>query len=441
MSKTKLWSLQFSCRRLARETRSLGRTLDQNGGIARDIEQHLVHAAQLIQTTMEQLGSRPPQNVDLAQLAFGDNVWASNSPLADYRSQQESPPSPQHRQGLRVNGKFVATPDLVTFLCSLKKSGVLLVDTADERFTIELQEGDIVHAHSDGAPDGERLGDVLVEQGILQQADLDALLGEGLRSRLGDRLGTRILQRQLATEKQLLAALETQIRRLFARLFTTAAAELTFWEGPPVWGEQHMRLNATMLLLDGARAIDESQRPPAVDGLAVFDVADQAEHAEDTESAAAVDDTETAESVEPVEPDGEATAVAAADGEAVADAIEGAAPAEPVATPAAEPPAEPSAAADSEPAPAATEAPAAPADSPTVAHPLAPTPAAKAPPSPTPATTRAADPAWVTDGPAPESASTAAPACQPTDGAHTLSFAEAPELSSGGVTPGQGDAS
>ncbi len=283
MSKTKLWSLQFSCRRLAREARSLSRSLDQNGSTARAIEQHLATAAQLIAASMEQLGQAPPKSsgggvLDMAQLAFGDNAWANQSPLTDYRAPHESPPSPQHALAMRAGAQFLATPDLITFLCSMKKTGVLLIDTVDERFTVELESGDIVHAHSDGAPEGERLGDVLVENGVLQQSDLEAMLAEGIRGRFGGRLGARLLDRKLATPDDLLGALETQIRRLFQRLFPASATDFVFWEGPCVWGEQSMRLNATMLLLDGARAIDESSRAAIAAAAAEAAIAD-AQHA------------------------------------------------------------------------------------------------------------------------------------------------------------------
>src|SRR5262245_22054827 len=258
VSKTKLWSLQFSCRRLAREARTLGRSLDENGSVAREVEEHLAKAAQMIQATIEQLGPAP-RDQDLSPFAFGNSAWSHKSPLAEFKAPQDSSPGPDHKLALRGSATLVALPDLLTFLCSIKKTGVLLVDAIDERFAVELREADIVHAHSDCAPAGERLGDVLVEQGVITQVDLDALLA-GRKKRGEDRLGTRLIERGYASTEQLLAALEVQIRRLFHRLFTTVATELVFWEGPCVWGEDGMRLNATKLLLDGARAMDESSR-------------------------------------------------------------------------------------------------------------------------------------------------------------------------------------
>src|SRR5262245_32521045 len=269
VSKTKLWSLQFSCRRLAREARTLGRSLDENGSVAREVEEHLAKAAQMIQATIEQLGPAP-RDQDLSPFAFGNSAWSHKSPLAEFKAPQDSSPGPDHKLALRGSATLVALPDLLTFLCSIKKTGVLLVDAIDERFAVELREGDIVHAHSDCAPAGERLGDVLVEQGVITQVDLDALLA-GRKKRGEDRLGARLIERGYASTEQLLAALELQIRRLFHRLFTTVATELVFWEGPCVWGEDGMRLNATKLLLDGARAMDESSRhAELVQNLAVM---------------------------------------------------------------------------------------------------------------------------------------------------------------------------
>lgn len=260
MSKTKLWSLQFSCRRLAREARGLAALDGKGGAKAAEIEQHLDAAARLLTETMDAFGEITEATgsavLDLAQLALGDGSWTRGAPQVDTRLPHESAPSADHTLAMHVKSGFLATPDLLAFLCSLRKSGVLFVETADERFTIELVDGDIAHAHSDGAPDAERLGNVLVEHGVLTHAVLDRLLGESSRLRLG----ARVLERQLAGRDDLRTALETQIRRLFQRLFTARAHNFVFWEGPCVWGDLSMRLNATMLLLDGARAADEEQR-------------------------------------------------------------------------------------------------------------------------------------------------------------------------------------
>jgi hypothetical protein len=170
--------------------------------------------------------------------------------------EQDGAPSAAHVLLLRAKPGLVSTPDFVAFLCQSHRSGILQVITDAEVFSIEVEDGDIVHAHSNGAPPGERLGDILVEQGVLTDADVERLLDGEQRSRFGN----RVVEEQLVTHDELVAALEAQIRRLFYRLFAVEPRELLFWGGPCLLAEQSLRLNVNVLLLDCARAADEAAR-------------------------------------------------------------------------------------------------------------------------------------------------------------------------------------
>lgn len=288
VTRTRLWSLAHSCRRLVEESKNLMQLEPGAAPALHEVARHLTAAAQLLAHVLDGQGTRAaPEPARVAQIAQAmlrppaprsppaatapsaggvlpeaalpgrDAAVQATPPAPPPQSLATTPPSPQHRLAMHSQSFFVPTADLVTSLCGGLKSGILYISTEGEDFTIEIHEGAIVHAHSDGAGPGERLGDILVERGVLTRDALAVLLAKESRSRIG----ARAIEQHLATRTDLLAALETQIRRLFQRLFAKRPKEFAFWEGPSILGEENLRLNSTMLLLEGARAADEQNRP------------------------------------------------------------------------------------------------------------------------------------------------------------------------------------
>ena len=166
-------------------------------------------------------------------------------------------PTARHELALTAREGSFATPDLIGFLSSQRKTGLLEIETPAETFLLELAGGDVVHAQSDRTPEGQRLGDVLVARGAIERERL-----ESVRARAGGpRLGTALVDEGLVTREQLLAALQEQIQKLFQRLFEARPRTFRFWDGPPVHADEDLRMNATSLLLEGARVSDEKHRP------------------------------------------------------------------------------------------------------------------------------------------------------------------------------------
>jgi len=257
--KNRLWTLVLMCRHVALLARQLGRgrkPIDTE--VLQQAENHLSEASVLldsgIQNTLLPLRPASPAGVmELTQIM----LHTEGSALSDPTKQPAgSAPSKSHHLVLHAQGGLVPTPDYVAFLSQAQRCGILQVFAEKEVFWIEIDDGDIVHAHSDFAPAGQRLGDILVEQGVLTPIALQELLD----SNKGQRLGTRGVEEQRMTRDDLLRALETQIRRLFHRLFSSTPREFLFWAGPCLLAEQSLRLNANMLLLDSARAADEALR-------------------------------------------------------------------------------------------------------------------------------------------------------------------------------------
>lgn len=153
----------------------------------------------------------------------------------------------------------VPMPDLLEFLAMLKKTGILWVKAAGETFTLQLEDGALVHASSSVSPIGSRLGDVLVKLGHVSEPRLTAFLRDF--SRWSGKLGIALEKAGLVTSDQLVEGLEQQVRLLFQRLFALENASFSFTERKSSSAENRLRLDITHLLLESARVSDEARNP------------------------------------------------------------------------------------------------------------------------------------------------------------------------------------
>lgn len=256
-----IWSLAARCRRLTEVADALASNRAQLD-VSRlvEINRLVALAAEFLESGAGPVPATAPARKGLGGLlsrVLGNSeapVAASATPPGD------APPSPQHSLALRGHDQLIPTPDLVTFLASQRKRGVLEVVTNQELFVLEFDNGDIVHAQSNRTPDGQRLGDILVASGAISRSELELVLQTIPSTRLGETL----IAREHVTQAQFLDALRIQIQALFQRLFEQPASRFSFWSGPPIHADSKMRLNATALLLDGARAFDEMKLGKAV---------------------------------------------------------------------------------------------------------------------------------------------------------------------------------
>lgn len=268
--KSPAWRLAESGQRLTRAARDL-----VLGVAAPADEARIARATRLVAAALEEIGAAEPAVPAGAKLVLhqpgalqytqGAGELAKRmlprAPLVAVETPRHGgAPSARHELALSGRADSIATPDLIGFLSAQRKTGILEVATADETFRLELAGGDVVHAQSDRTPEGQRLGDVLVAQGAIERARLDER-AEAARARAGGpRLGATLVDDGVVTREQLLAALQVQIQQLFQRLFEAQPTGFTFWSGPPVDADEAVRMNATSLLLEGARVCDERNR-------------------------------------------------------------------------------------------------------------------------------------------------------------------------------------
>jgi hypothetical protein len=175
----------------------------------------------------------------------------------------DSKPNVEQRKALQGFSWAIEIPQVLEFLDWLRKSGTLEVSTLAETFTVVFANGQVVHATSDQAPPGSRLGDVLVEQGALAQEQVAAFVRSPQAQ--GMPLGEALVKHGRITGEQLYAALEQQVRRLFLRLFSVQDATFSFYEVIGTPSDYCVRINTKALLFESAMASDMEREQQAGD--------------------------------------------------------------------------------------------------------------------------------------------------------------------------------
>ena len=262
-SSTSVESLADHCQELARQMRffalggvranpkqveTLGTLLDRAGGMFQQMARGENSSA------VSSFRMEPQErSVALRMLQSGGPETETPAPLRS----EERPPSPRHIMVLRGSEGIFSGPDLVSFLGVQQKTGLLEIRTPNQLFTLELDAGQVAHLQSNRAGKGERLGDILVELGVVERRAVE----DAYRTNPRGRVGELLFGNGLVTEEQLFEALQRQIHVLFQRLASEPMERFTFWAGPLLHAQERLRLNATALMLEAARVKDEKGKP------------------------------------------------------------------------------------------------------------------------------------------------------------------------------------
>lgn len=254
-------SLADHCQELARQMRffalggvranpkqveTLGSLLDRAGGIFQQMARGDMNSP-------PGLFRMEPQERTVALRMLASGGPESEAPATAQAAHDERPPSPRHILVLRGSEGIFSGPDLVSFLGVQQKTGLLEIRTPNQMFTLELDAGQVAHLQSNRAGKGERLGDILVEMGVVDRRAVE----EAYRVNPRGRVGELLLNNGLVHEEQLFEALQRQIHLLFQRLAAEPMERFTFWAGPLMHAQERLRLNATALMLEAARVKDE----------------------------------------------------------------------------------------------------------------------------------------------------------------------------------------
>ncbi|MBC8074263.1 MAG: DUF4388 domain-containing protein [Deltaproteobacteria bacterium] len=121
-------------------------------------------------------------------------------------------------------------------------------------FLLSLDRGTLLHAHSNDPAD--RLGELMVRQGMIDRVGLDVMLGDVTGSQ---RLGRVCLERGVLRVEELFSLLGAQTSGIFLRTLTVSDGAYVFTtpdpSQPPPDHTVHLPVKA--LLMDGIRRLDE----------------------------------------------------------------------------------------------------------------------------------------------------------------------------------------
>ena len=156
---------------------------------------------------------------------------------------------------IKGNLREAGLPDVLQLLAMGQKTGCLSLTDRSNFGYIYFDRGRITYASIVNRRD--RLGDLLVKNGLLRAEDLFAAIDEQTKSP-GDRLGEILVRRGNISREQLQHYIRIQIEEAVYFLFTWNQGSFQFEpDQRPEEGAMLVSINPENLLLEGARRIDE----------------------------------------------------------------------------------------------------------------------------------------------------------------------------------------
>ena len=156
---------------------------------------------------------------------------------------------------IRGSLKEASLPDVLQLLSMGKKSGCLSVSHRNNFGSIFFDKGRISYASIVNRRD--RIGDILVKSGVLQQEQLDAAIAKQDKAR-GKRLGELLVDEGMISREELHGQIRIQIEEAVYFLFTWAEGTFNFESDiRPEEQDFLVSINPESLLLEGARRVDE----------------------------------------------------------------------------------------------------------------------------------------------------------------------------------------
>ncbi len=153
---------------------------------------------------------------------------------------------------LRGTAQSMPLLSVLQFIGRTRKSGVLRIDLGKGHIAFRFSEGSICATETSHCPEGERLGDVLVDLGFCKRADIDTLM-RGATDEPGKRFGDLILSTGLVSSGQVVEALENQVQRRFQRACKVKDASYEFVPGPKVNGDGRIMISSFELAYEVSR--------------------------------------------------------------------------------------------------------------------------------------------------------------------------------------------
>jgi hypothetical protein len=215
----------------------------------------------MVNAALHQLQSKRYERDGGASKRIATQLVSDMSAVIEDPDEEAEVAQPQD-QGPIFEGRSPGYPlaDALGFLESQGKTGCLQIQLADEVITFGIFEGKIVHTSTDKARRGERLGEILIENGDvtfdLMIAFMDAHHGKG------SLLGMALVDGKIVTQEALTAALIEQLQRRFDRVFAEEECSFAFFQSP-VTATTGLRFGIGEFLVETGHASSVEPKPGA----------------------------------------------------------------------------------------------------------------------------------------------------------------------------------
>lgn len=134
-------------------------------------------------------------------------------------------------ENLKGTNRSMPLLSVMQFLGRMRKRGTMKVVLPGETLTFDIENGCVMSAASTNCPRDERLGDILCDMDVCTREQLEPLELLVESGQAAERFGQLVLEHQLATDQQVVAALEAQVKTRFSRACKHLEASYEFVEG------------------------------------------------------------------------------------------------------------------------------------------------------------------------------------------------------------------
>ncbi|MGC3996185.1 MAG: DUF4388 domain-containing protein [Anaeromyxobacter sp.] len=157
--------------------------------------------------------------------------------------------------------------EILQLIAQQSKSGVLHLESREDKIHIAIAEGSVVRAEATGRRASERLGQMLVRAELITEQELDHALE--LQRRTLRRLGDLMVSMRYISQDALREITALQTTETVYRLFHWKRGTYEFEPGPVDWDKETVTpLRAESVLMEGFRRVDEwpmvRQRVPSL---------------------------------------------------------------------------------------------------------------------------------------------------------------------------------
>jgi hypothetical protein len=152
--------------------------------------------------------------------------------------------------------KAFSLPEVLQFLSMGKMTGVLTIQKDSAVVSLLIRKGKIIDATMAGR--ARRLGQLLIDRGLLKRSDLEEVLGQQQTIDTDKRLGQILVDRQIVSLEKLRDALRLQIEEDVWDLFSWDEGYFKFeYVDDQAAADAIVEIDIEPILIEGSRRLDE----------------------------------------------------------------------------------------------------------------------------------------------------------------------------------------